>query len=367
MISTSSELADVIAAGGAQARYVCDVIVDGMRKLRDAPLDSFTLSQDATARIVSQGSATFTYSDEIGQSIVPEDLTSWLTPFATYINVSLVYDVGLFEERIVIGRFKLTGVTNPSETKVRVAGRIITIGSSVNLNFADAFEVTDREAFPAPTSPTNTSAWAELAAITGLPVVKNVADVVIPTTFTYSSNRLDGGIALANVLGGIPYLTPANQIQIMPNTWPAKSDPLTVGSEGTIVGVAPADLTDQGIYNQVVGIGTDANQNPIYVTAQLTTGPLRYGGPFGRIPYIVQLPASIVDVPTAQAYVNALLPLFSTVPAAPFVISCLLDPRREIGDVFDFTRLGETLTGRVQKKQINGLDPMTLTVMVNRV
>jgi hypothetical protein len=366
VISTTSQLAAIIKAGGAQIRYVADVIVDGTRVLKDQPI-GFSLTQDGTARVRSQATATLVYSDQLGQSIAPSTLTSWMTPYATFLNVSVIYQVGAFIERIVVGYFKVTDVDDPTETKVNLAvlGRVITVGSSVSLTLADAFHITDLEKFQTTTSPTSTGVWDEIASLTGLPVVRNITDATIPSTVAYSQNRLDAVIALAAVLGGIPYVDNLNRVQIQPNAWPSQSGSLTIGAGGSVIDVSPDALTDQGICNIVVGSGVAADQTPIFVTATLTSGPLRYGGPFGRVPYFATLPPSVVDTASAQAFVNSLLPQVSTVPAGMFEVTCVPDPRREVGDVVSFQRMDATLVGRIVKKTLSDKGPMVLSMAVN--
>jgi cell wall assembly regulator SMI1 len=136
-----------------------------------------------------------------------------------------------------------------------------------------------------------------------------------------------------------------------------------MGPDGTIIQVRPDDLTDDGIYNQVVVTGQDTAQNPIYADSKLTAGPLRYGGPFGRIPYKASS-QFLVTLAQAQAYADALLPQVSGLRAATYVITCVPDPRREVGDVIPFQKDDEDLVGRITKLALADSGPMTLTVQV---
>jgi hypothetical protein len=365
MIATSAELGSVIRDGGYQRAFICDVIVDGVRVLQDIPI-SGQLKADGTAKIRKQGTMTLVYSDELGTSIVPEDITSWLTPYATFLNVTMIISAGVFSERVYLGNLKIVGVGDPQETKVSHLGRLITIGSSVSLTLADVFAVTTREDFPVPSGPTVlTSVWDEIARVTALPVLRNVPDSAINRAVTYQQNRLDAVFDLATILDGIPYVNAAGQVAIQPNTWGAQLEILEVGESGTIIAVSPNDLSDDGIYNQVVVVSQGTDAAAILATAEVTDGPLRYGGPFGRIPFMASS-QFITTVADAQAYADNELPKVSVLQAAVFSIQCLPDPRREVGDVVPFDYNGEQLIGRIQTLTLPDTGPMSLTLLVDR-
>lgn len=366
ILAGDTELANVLAAGGFERYYVCDVVVDGTRVLSDVRLESCELQSDGRSKIRNQGTATFLYSDEIGTSILPETMTSWLTPYATYLTISMRIAVGEFVRKVLRGTFKIVGVGDPDDQKVSYQSRLITVNSKVSLKLADAFAVTDRERFLAPSGPAAlTSVWDELGRVSGLPLLRNVPDVAIARQVVYKESRLDALFDLADILAGVPYVNPAGQLTVQPNAWGAPTAPLTTGPDGTITRVKPDDLTDEGIYNQVVVRSFDSSQSVILATAQVTSGPLRYDGPFGRVPYFASSEWVTTSV-DAQAYADALLPGVSSVPAVPFTIQCLPDPRREVGDVVSFTRDGETLAGRIDHLTLPGEGPMSLRVLVNR-
>lgn len=366
MISVSDELAGLIRAGGFVRECVCDVIVDGERVIEDHPLTRCELRSDAGARIRTQGSALFTYTDELGASIVPTDLTSWLTPYATYLSVSMRISAGDFTEKVLQGYLKVVGVKDPTDTRALVGDRLISVGSAVRLVLADQFAVTDRERFPVPSSPSQlTSVWAELGVVTGFPLVQNITDTAITRDVTYQENRLDAVFDLAAILEGTPYMTPDGYLTVLPDEWGSEQEALLVGADGTVTRTDPADWTDEGVYNQVVVRSYDSDQATILATREVTSGPLRYGGPFGRVPYF----ASSQYVTTsgqAADYAEALLPQVSGLPAATYTVQCVPDPRREIGDVVPFTYQGETLVGRIVRRTLAESGPMTLALQVDR-
>lgn len=365
MITTDEDLAEVIRSGGYVRDFVADVIVDDERVLSDIPLASCELKSDGNAKVRTQGTAVLVYSDELGRSVVPEDLTSWLTPYATVLNVSYRVSLNGIVWKVLQGTLKVAAVGDPQETRVLAGGRLLTVGSRVKLTLADAFRVTERERFIAPSSPASLdSVWDEIANLTNLPVQRNVADAAIPRSITYQESRLDAVHDLGAVLDGVPYVNPDGEVTIQPNQWPAESEPLRVGPDGTIVDVTPNTLTDEGIYNQVVVRSHENDQTAILATAELETGPLRYGGPFGRVPYFAS--SQFITTPEQAAeYAANLLPRVSSQPAAQFTIQCAPDPRREVGDVVPFeSRDGRAFVGRIVERTLSSSGPMTLKVLV---
>jgi hypothetical protein len=365
-VPNAASMKALVQAGGAQRRFLVDVIVDGVRQIAGYPLRSAELKWDGGAKVRCQGRAVFEYSDELGRSVVPEDLTSWLTPYATYLNVYVQLSAGRASQKILVAYLKLVGVADPVDERRTVQGRSISIGSRVTLTLADAFTVTDRERFPAPTGPSDlTSTWAEIARVTNLPVVRNVADAAITRAVTYKENRLDAVFDLAAILGGRPYINETGQVQLESDVWPAASEKLTIGPEGTIIAAGPAALTDETVYNQVIVRSFTEGQDQVILddTVKVSEGPLRWGGPFGRIPYFASS-QFVTTYEQAHDYAVSLLPKVSKQPAVTFTIQCLPDPRRQVGDVVPFTWNGVPRVGRIREMQLAASGPMTLKVLV---
>lgn len=369
MIPVSAELSKAIKnVGSFRSRYTADLIVDGDLKLSDVALPQSQLQADGTAKILTQGSATFAYSDAIGTSVLPKDLTSWLSPFASYLDISYEVSVGrTFQEKILRGRLKIVGVSDPQDRMVKFQNRRLTVGSAVNLKLADQFYVTNRERFLAPAGPSNlSSVWAEIGLLTGFVLDQSIADAPISRTVTYQENRLDAVFDLAAILNGLPYMTPDGALSMASTVWGSPVLNLEMGPKGTVVRADPDDLSDADIYNQVVVRSWDAQQATILATAQVTAGPLRYGGPMGRVPTFVAS-QFVTTTAQAQAYANAQLPIVSRLPAVTYTIQCAPDPRLEVWDVITFsTADGDVLTGRIQKITLPGSGLMTLVVEVDR-
>lgn len=366
MISVGEQLAAAITGGSFRSYYVADVIVDGQVVLSNQPLAQCQLDADTSRQIVTQGTATFVWADDQGGSILPETVTSWFTPFATYLDVSYVVEVGGFRAQVLRGRFKLVGVSDPQSRVVKFQDRLLTVGSSLTLKLADLFYVTSRERFAAPSTPSDlSSVYAEIGRLTGLPVIVSVPDAAITRSVTYDENRLDAVLELAKILDGHAYVTPDGGVSIAPNQWGPPVTGLSMGAQGTIHRADPDDMTDSRVYNQVVVRSWDDQQATILATAEVEAGPLRYGGPMGRVPYFAAS-QYVVTKEQAQEYADALLPQVSVMPAVTYTIQCAPDPRLEVWDVVTVTTQDDTFEARISKIILPGTGAMTLTVEVDR-
>lgn len=367
MITVSDDLTATIQRGGFQRYFVADVIVDGERVLSDLRLSACVLVSDGTAKIRNQATVTVEYTDELGRSVVPADLTDWFTPYATSLNISMVIKNSDLEEKVLRGTYLIRSVGAASSSTATVGGKFYTIGSRIELRLADAFRRVQRERFAGPLSPAGANAWDELGLLTGLPLARNVADVAIPRTITYEEDRLDAVHTIGRLLEGTPYMDPNNRLTIESDTWGSETEAFAMGESGTVTQLTADDLTDEQVYNQVVVRSHDDDQVQVLATAELLTGPLRYGGQFGRVPFFASS-EFITTAAEAQAYADTQLPLVSTQQAVPYSIQAIVDPRREVGDVVPFTTEdGTALVGRIQKLTIADSGPMTAQVLVNRV
>lgn len=366
MITVSDEAAAALQRGGFQRYFVIDVSVDGIRELEDIPVASCRITSDGSAMIRNQATIVLEYSDELGRSAVPEELADWFTPYATRINLSMVIKHTNLEEKILRGTFLIRKVSDPESSTVTIGDRQFTVGSRISLTLADEFRRLERERFTGPSSPTGDTGWDELGYLTGLPLARNVDDVVIPRSVPYEGDRLDAVHAIGRLLQGTPYMDPNDRVTIEPDEWGDPTEALLIGEDGTIVNLAPDDLSDEEIYNQIVVRSHDDDQVGILATSELTTGPLRYGGKFGKVPYFVSSPF-VTTAADAQAYADSELPKRSTQPAVPYTATVVPDPRREVGDVVPFTdNDGTERLGRITYLELADEGLMTLNLQVAR-
>lgn len=358
MIDASEQVAAAVAAGGYNLSYVADVIVDGVRVLQNAPLSNVDVRWSADQKVRGTGRCVFNFTSEIGESIVPSDITSWFTPYATVLNLSARVTIGSFSENVLLGPLKIIRVTDPQDSRKPFQGASISIGSSVGLQLADLFRVTDKERFPAPFGPTDlSSVWDEIGRLTNLPLFRNAPDTEIPSSVTYKENRLDAVFDLAKVLGGQPFVDEFGRVAIEVNEWADPSPELG----DMVIERLPADLTDDGIYNEVVVRAFQSSDGTILARKQLVDGPLRYGGTFGRVPFFASS-QYVTTVEQAEAYAESELARVSQQPALQFALDVVPDPRRQVGDVVPFDWDGSAYLGRVREVNLKSVGAMRLRV-----
>ncbi|TDW31027.1 hypothetical protein [Cryobacterium psychrophilum] len=366
MIPVSDQMVSAIADGSATSGWVGDLIVDGQVVLRDLEFTGELIS-DSGALVLTQGSLKLNYTDDLGHTIVPEKLTSWLMPFASFIDISYRVTIkGIFSKKVLRGRLKVIGVTDPQETRIRMADRLITVGSSVQIKVADLFYTTDLERFEAPSGPTDkSSVWAEIQRLTLLPLNRSVPDAAITRTVLYKENRLDAIEELSALIGGRPYITPMGEVSVSPFEWGSPVAKLSMGAGGRVGRASADDLTPEGICNKVSVRSWNDEQATVLAEAIIPTGPLRWGGGHGRVPYFLSS-EFVTTQAQAQEWADRTLPLVSVMKAVTYTIQCTADPRLEVWDVIEFEKDGVTIVGRIEKITMPARGQMTLVVSVSR-
>lgn len=120
---------------------------------------------------------------------------------------------------------------------------------------------------------------------------------------------------------------------------------LTDGEGGTVVHV-PRSGTRDGKYNAVKATGeTTGTTLPVSGVAYLSTGPRRWNGPFGNVPYFYSSPLLTTKV-QAQSAARTILNRLQ-IGAVPIQITAAPDPRLEVGDVIQLHFEGLTQLVRI--------------------
>lgn len=349
MIPASEQLGLVVAGGSFRSRLVADLVVEDTVVLADLPLEGTELTSDAGQAVLTTGEATVVYRDGFGTSITPRDTSSWLAPFVSRLDVSMLVEVGnQFSEKVLRGRLRVVGVGDVQESFLRRKGaRILySVGARIKVELADHFHAVDASRFPIPTAPRDlSSVQREMSRLTGLPVQTSIPDGPIPRSVTYEESRLDAVNALASVLGGYAYVTPDGSIGLVSKT----PGDVVLQVRGTAK-ISPASgMSDDGVYNQVVVTTHDDQQAAILATASITSGPLRVSGPFGVRPYKASSPY-ITTAAQARAYAESLLPQVSRLAGVKWTVTMTApDPRIEVWDVIEVVTPTAVVVGQVVK------------------
>lgn len=368
----SATLADVIASGSFDVQWVADVYYDGVRRLTNLPITEPKFDDDGTALVQQTGSCTVVWSGDFADSLSPRLADDPLAPFGAELSIAVVVSVGAFSERVQMGWYRIEDVPSAEDQFVDFGDRILPVGSRVELTLQDRFRRVQRDRFDVPGSPASrTSVIAEAQRITGLQIVREVADATIPTSFAYEEERLDPLYDLLEFADAVPYMRPDGTMGQRPVSWPAVADVLRPGNDGSLVSVGYAMSSDK-VYNRVA-FRTSASgddQQQILAVAEITAGPLRVRNadgspsPYGRVTYY----ASSDKVTTraqAQAYVDDLLPRVSSLRIAEIPVVELFNPLRQVGDVIRVEPVGRgAIIGRVSKISRDDAGTQQLTLEV---
>lgn len=366
MRTSTEQLGRVLRGGSFRAVLTVDVFYGPDRVLQDVPVDDWLFTGDLGAEVCYGGELSIVYQGDLAESYTPREVTDALAPFGQRVIPYLTVSAGPFTERVQLGVFRIADVPEAEDQFLTRGGRRLVVGSVVRVTLLDLFEQVRRAKFRSLEQPASlTSAWGEIARVTGLPVTQSVADAAIPQTITYDRSRLTATQVLASVLDARAVMLSDGSVGAVPNTPGAAVADLLIGDEGVVLS-AGYSLSSKDIPNVVVGDFEDSTGNQIHVEAALPDGhPLAPTGPYGEnvAEYASDKKQLIKTRAAAQAAVNAELTRLSSVSAL-VPVEALLDPRLELGDVVTIQQPDRTLTARIRKWSIGHLSPMSLTVEV---
>lgn len=366
----SDDLKGVLTGGGFGTRLLVDAFLGANRSVEGLEAESWDLKWDSEAKIKSGGTLTVAETSDAGESLVPKSFTDPLAVAGQEVSLALeVFTDGGFSERIQLGHYRVTAVPASVETVADVRGKATVMSSRVTLTLEDRLITVERKGFRSEQNPpSGATCWGELQRLSGLQVVRNVPDRPVPSGTVYLAQQ--GGVLkaveeIADALGGVPYLTPAGALSVLPDARGPVAASLVLGEQGTIL-----DLTDtmesEGIYNEVVGNFQDADRNPFYCVATQTTGPFRASGPYGT--YTRYYASDFVKTKSAgDAAVKAILTQAQQGQSYRVPVQCIVNPLIEDGDTVSVQRrIGAPVVGRVISHSMGSSNLMNLELDVVR-
>ncbi|RUQ06681.1 hypothetical protein D8M34_06580 [Microbacterium sp. HSID17254] len=275
---------------------------------------------------------------------------------------------GDFSEAVSLGMFRVTSVPSAQEWTATFEGREVVVASSVGLKFSSLDEDVARRGFVSPEqSRAGVSAYGEIRRLTGMPVEQSVADVALPATKVWEARqggRLEAVHELGRVLSGSAVVNSRGAWTVVPDAVGAPVVTLRLGDLGTVLDVADEIDTDQ-VFNEVVGSFEDANGNPIYATARVTTGDLAVSGNYGTN---TRYYSSELVKTQAQADRAVQSVLAQSIGAQQYdvEVQCHVNPVVEIGDVAQLVGWRRPLVGRVRRVSLSDSPYMNVTLRVDR-
>lgn len=373
MRPSSAQLGEVLRDGFA-FRVFLDALYDDNRLVESLSVDDCTLSWDIEGEISATGTLNVVYSGDFADSMTPRQFSDGLAPFGQEINLLIeVSDGGQFSETLLLGRYRIIAVDGAEDTYTKRLGRQIVVGSVMRLTIQDLFITVKRHGLRWPSPPVRTdSTYAEIQRLAGLPVLETLPDAETPTGIIYEpkeGGRLEAVQMLASSLGGVAYVTPEGEVSIIPFEPGAVVNTLAMGEGGRILSW-PTSINSEGLYNEVVGSYQADDGTPYYGYAAITSGALATDGPFGPYTY-ADSAQGVQNQGQADKRAQAMLDQLTGRQTYRITVTCVLDPRIELGDVVEL--LGPlnddgtpvySVTGRVLSYGFGRGGDMTVTLEV---
>lgn len=316
-----------------------------------------------------------TVADDAG-ALIPRSEDAPLAPYGSRINIRAGIQTGREPETVSLGWFRID--TCSVDEAWRVYDRVDTVqwvssGGDIEVTGPDLAEIIKDSRFLSPQQPAFTASIRDevFFLLQGLPVQvgqwPGVTDTIIPSTITYTDDRWAAICDLATVMGAVPYMDPYGDLVMRSNAdsasvWTVAADP----DNGVLVS-APTRLTREGLYNAVRSAGnTVSDQVPIVVWQLEGSGPLRWDGPFVRVPYMHTSPL-ITTAEIAETDARTILARLVNRRSYPLTVECVTNYWLEVGDTVTVGTPYGDLDGRISQATwplVPGA--MTMTVVVPR-
>jgi hypothetical protein len=320
-------------------RLHADVFYGDERTFEDLPVVDWQLDWDLSQNIPADGSLTIAYQGDGGDSLSPRDFLDKLAPFGQEVNVLLEVTFGdLFTETVLLGRYRITKAPKVSDDWFGFDGRPYVLDSMIELTIQDLLTIPAAWSFRGPSVPKRTtSSWAEVQRISGLPIAPSLVDQPTPGKLVYSpaaGGRLLAVQQLLSRLGGMAVTNEYGELTAIPYTAGDAVLTLEMGTRGQIIAVEDA-LTVENVFNEVCGEYQDADGNPIYAWATVSSGPLAADGELRTRTAPTDNDDTITTIAAARTRVQPVLRQYLSALTIRRTLTCVFDPRAQLGDVVD--------------------------------
>lgn len=375
MLPVTADFVDALT-GSFTATVRADAWYDDDLAAENIQILDLTVNAERDRAVPTDVSVTFVGD---GDSLA---LSSWSSPLAPYgqviqLRAGIEWTGG--SEDVPLGWYRIDSA-DPSEWwasyQVESGGKTVTRwvrrGTQVGVQAADRMALIDDARFLVPESPASVaSAKTEIVRLVRelVPVadLSHVVDQPIPASIAYQTSRVEAVQALAAVLGcwaridadgafTLTSLTPA-----VDAVWT-----VTVEDPGEQILDWGHALDRSGLYNAVISSGTAEGGAPVQGVATETAGPLRWDGPFGRVPFEHSSPL-ITTATAAQTDADSRLARLIRERVAKVRVRCPANPALELGDTIDVALPDRALRGQVHAMTLRYPEAvMDMTVTVPR-
>jgi len=367
MRQSSAELVEVLS-GSFERDLTVNVFTGSDRVLEDERFESWQLDSDLGGKVCSSGSGTIVHDSVNGESLSPVGTSGPLSAFRARVEPVMTIRAGTFVESVSLGTFRVTGNPFAVDSTATFDDRELVTVSTVGMRFFSLDEDINRWGFRFPEqSKAGSSAYGEIRRITGMPVEEMLPDVNLSVAKVWEAkqgSRLEAVLELGRILGGSAVVNSRGAWEIIPDVIGTPVATLRLGEYGTVLDVADEIDTD-AVYNEVVGTFENANGDPIYSVAAVSTGDLSIDGPYGRNTQYYS--SDLVKTQAqADAAVKSVLALSTGSQAYEVQIQCHVNPLVEIGDVVSLEGWKRPMVGQVRKVSLSDSAYMNVTMRVYR-
>ena len=374
MRPVSDAVRDALTGSQGEVRLVVDAWRDGQTVAPDLPISEWEISWDGTRQVHAQ--AILTVADESG------DLGPWAhdDPLgAGGTRLRCRYQMVDVAELVQLEWLRLVRPDTTESWWVHEdLGVWLSTGSTVVLNAESLTWQVRASKFLGPEAPQVTgSTLGEVARlltdIVPLGSTAGVTDKPVSATVVYERERMDSVEDLLRVLGATHRMSADGLLDVVPLTGTGDDPwPVAGGDDGVLVDVSRSQDASELINAAVSTSTTDAGTQLVGIKT-LDTGPLRFGGPHGKIPAFHG-----ANLAKTQAAVDAdaatYLATQTTRQRVVLPVTCLPNPALQVYDpvVLQIPVSGtadtQPLQGTVQTMRLSGrgsaVHPMTLSVSV---
>lgn len=361
--------------GSAQPVAVVDAWYEGDLVAADLPIIGGSVTLDA-ARAITGSATVVTGSPDA--TLVPSRWDAPLAPYGSELQIRCglkaaagtteLFSLGWY--RIDKSKPEEWWDTYPHPRDPSAPPLWACKGVKVTAECSDHMSYVDGDKFVIPEAPASlTSVLDEIRRIArdSVPIASftGLSDAAIPASVSYQSSRVQAIQDLADVIGRVARVDPDGALALHPKTpsGPAVWSVDVGRGRGKIMNW-DRPLDRSGLYNAVISTGTTPDGVPVQGVAVEPTGPLRYNGPFGRVPY-PRSSSLITSEAAAQADAQTWLARLVRERIAPVVVSCAPNFALLLDDIVEVVLPDTTLSGPVSAITWPlPKGPMQMTVMV---
>jgi hypothetical protein len=326
---------------------------DGRLVAGDLPVSGGSLTVTEGQAIRSRLNVEITDPDGEFTPRTPSDA---LAPFGSELNVRLGIRVGPYVESFSQGWFPIQSCSTeesfasyvrPDEPGVVYRS---SRGATTRVECVDRAQTIAEDRFIGREQPFYTSVTNEVSRLLNgrVPFAgagDGVGVVAIPTTLTYDDDRLKAVTELADLADADLVMQPNGTALLVSRANGAKVWDLPEGEAGVRVSLSRT-MNRDGVYNAFVARGQASDQRVLQAVELITSGPLEYDGPFGRVPYFMSSPLLTSDAAVAAAARTGLARISTLKPQA-VTVDCVLNPALQVGDVVRLPLERGSVDGRV--------------------